>query len=134
MTFSTYLKYDSVVLAENVSEKDFIKSVTSYSSIDDALMHLEDEYIEWYMLHINSPSLNNALKKLNIQGLQETDITLGYAPAEDRIIKNIKYKGQFITVEYDRELGSWFPAIRFRSIISALKYIKSEVDYDEKMV
>lgn len=135
MKFKAYNEaFNSIVLAENVSEKEFIKAINSYSSIDDALTKLSDEYIEWYMLNINSKTLIKKLKKLNIQGITEEEITLGFGTADKKITKSIKYKGQFITVEYDRDLGSWFPAIRFRSIISALKYIKKQVDYDEQDV
>ena len=137
MTFNNYRNQEPI-LAEGIKEIDFINAINSYTSIDDALLRLDDEYIEWYMMNMNSKKVKNLLKRLNISGLHEdtqnTQTTLGYAPSADRITKSIKYKGQFITVEYDRELGSWFPAIRFRSIISALKYIKAEVDFDEKNI
>ncbi len=132
--FKDYCKLQNISIAEGVTEKDFITAVKSYSSIDDAMLGLDDKFIEWYLLNVNSKSLNRALRKLKINlhetsNILEDDITLGYAPSNDKITKNIKYKGQYITLEYDRELGSWFPAIRFRSIITALKYIKSQVDY-----
>lgn len=133
MTFKTY---NNIVLAEGVSEQSFLQAINSYSSIEDAMVNLKDEFIEWYLLNLNSKSLKHKLKKLHIDGISEAEIerTLGFAPAADKVVKNIKYKGQFITIEYDRDLGSWFPAIRFRSIISAMKYIKGQVDYDEKNI
>ena len=146
MKFKSYIsttKKDVINIQEkSISEKDFLNGINSYTSINAALANLPEEYTEYYLLNINSKSLNKQLKDLHIQGIHETnesilgtaDRTLGFAPTKDRIIKNIKYKGQYITVEYDRELGSWFPAIRFRSIISALKFIKDQVDYDTKQV
>jgi len=122
--------FNSIPIAENITKDDFIQKIKSYSTIDDALLGLPDEYIEYYMINMNS--LNKELKKLKKLNLQEEEKTLGYAPAPKKIIKQIKYKGQYITVEYDPELQSWFPAIRFRSIMTALKYIKKQVNYSEK--
>ena len=129
-------------LAENVTYKDFITKVKGYSSIDDALLHLSDEYTEWYLLNINNKILNKELKKLKLEETEKTketeltedDLTLGYAPQPKKITKNIKYKGQYITVSYDPDLGTWFPTIRFRSISTALKYIKAHVDYNSKNI
>jgi hypothetical protein len=131
MNFKEYTKLHDVKLAENVNMNDFVKKVSSFSNIDDAMLSLPDEYVEWYLLNINNKKLHKLLKKLNIN---EDDLTLGYAPSRTRIIKNIRYKGQYITIEYDPELSNWFPSIRFRSIVSALKYIKKEVDYDEENI
>ncbi len=143
---------EDLILAEGVSMQSFINSVKKYNTIDDALIHLSDENIEFYLLNINSRELNNLLKKNKIKSLQETclqetclqesGITLGMAPhlpaspsePKQTIFKNLKYKGQYITLEYNPELQSWFPTLRFRSIITALKYIKKQVDYNEKDV
>ena len=131
MNFKEHNTAYTSIVENKINMKEFINAVRSYSNIDDALGSLDPEYIEYYMININSKKLLKELQKIK---LVETDAekTLGYAPAEDKIIKTIKYRGQFITLEYDRDLGSWFPAIRFRSIISALKYIKKQVDYKEE--
>lgn len=135
-----FKNFNTIQLAENVTLSKFIKNVSSYSSLDDALAHLDDEYTEWYLLNINSKKLNSELKKINlVENLHnlynlDDNKTLGFSTKEKPLIKQIKYKGQYITVEYNRELGSWFPAIRFRSITTALKYIKNQVDYFEKNV
>ena len=126
-----FKEYNSIILAEGVTQKDFINQVKKYLSIDNALKYLQDEYIEWYLLNINNKKLQKELKSSN---LQEEELTTGYAPEPYKIRKNIKYKGQYITVSYDPELGTWFPTIRFRSIVSALKYIKRTVDYQEQDV
>lgn len=131
------IQTQEIILAEGVTSKSFINAVKQYKSIDDALLHLSDENVEFYLLNINSKEINNLLKKNKIQGLQETEITLGMAPGSDKqqnIYKNLKYKGQYITLEYNPELQSWFPTLRFRSIITALKYIKKQVDYNEENV
>jgi len=126
-----FKEYQSIILAENVTLDNFIKNVQNYSTLDDALANMEDDYIEWYLLNMNNKKLKQNLKKLK---LYEDDVTLGYAPEPKKIKKNIKYKGQFITVEYDPELATWFPMIRFRSIVSALKYIKRTVDYNTENI
>ena len=121
--------FNNIQLAEKVTLDDFVTKVKSYNSIDDALKSLSDEYTEFYLLNMN----NKKLKKLLKNKLQEDwEETLGYAPEPKKIRKNLKYKGQYITVEYDPELQTWFPMLRFRSIVTALKYIKKHVDYTEK--
>ena len=129
MNFTEHNTIYNSIVENKVTQREFITAVKSYSNIDDAMSHLSDEFIEFYLLNVNSTKLTKELKKLNI--VESIEHTLGYAPADDKIIKSIKYRGQFITLEYDRDLGSWFPAIRFRSIITALKYIKAQVDYEE---
>jgi hypothetical protein len=58
-------------------------------------------------------------------GLTEEE-TSGWG-REPGVIKKIRYKGEFITLQYDEDLG-WFPAVRFRSVVNALKYIKNIAD------
>lgn len=128
-------------LAEGVTEKSFITALKGYSNIDDAMAHLDDEYIEYYLINMDKKSLKNALKKYNIhikesikESYEDPEITLGYAPQDGTIVKNIKYKGQYITLTYNKELGTWNPEIRFRSVMTALKYIKAQVNYNQSDV
>jgi uncharacterized protein YihD (DUF1040 family) len=113
-----------------INLKEFLKSVNSYSNLDDALEHLPEEYIEFYLNNMNNKQLNSSLKKLKLQedfeDLTDLTRTLGTSPKEDKY-KKIHYKGEYIVLKYDDRWG-WMPAMTFRSIVQATKYIKKLVD------
>ena len=125
MTFKAY--------KEKVTLKDFINKVRSFNDIDTALASLDDNYIEFYMLNINNKKLKKELQKLNLLEDYE-ELIRGfnrYVPDDtQKIVKKIKYKGQYLVLTYDKELQLWFPSIQFRSITTALKYIKKTADYE----
>jgi hypothetical protein len=120
-------------LNESINKSDFIQGVSKYSSLDDALMNLPDEYTEFYFKHINDKKLEKTLKKLKlVENINEVtdvltyDVTVGTSP-QDQKFKRIHYKGEYIVIKYDERFG-WIPSISFRSIPKALKYIKKVFD------
>jgi uncharacterized protein YihD (DUF1040 family) len=112
-----------------VTLNQFLQAVNSYSSLDDALENLPDDYIEFYLNNMNNKQLNKNLKKLK---LIEADFeiyntqTLGTSPQSGKY-KKINYKGEYIILKYDDRYG-WIPAMSFRSISQATKYIKKLAD------
>lgn len=118
------------LVTESVTEKDFIKAVSKYKDIDTALENLSDEYVEFFMLNINNKKFMNKLKKnikLNEYAIDtDNKTTTKWSPDEPKVRK-IRYKGEFITLQYDSELG-WLPTVRFRSVVNALRYIKKIAD------
>lgn len=108
------------IIQEEITLDSFLLAVDEYLTFDDALVDLDESYFQFYI--DNEDILNKSLK------LSEADLTIGMSPTEEVRYKTVKYKGNFITLVYDPDLHSWFPTIRFRSIIPALKYGKSLAD------
>jgi len=111
-------------LAESITEKKFFSEIKKYPDIDTALMNLPDTFTEFYLLNINDKNFNKKLKKYT--KVNEAEETSGWG-REEGAVKKIRYKGEYITLTYDEDLG-WLPAVRFRSVVNALKYIKKLAD------
>ena len=116
---------------ESLDIEKFLAKVSKYDSLDDALLSLPDSYIEFYFK--NSKLLNKSLKNMGLVEsiTPENPGYVGWSPTPqgtETTYKNIKYKGNIITLEYNPELRTWFPQVRFRSVTQALKYAKSLVD------
>ena len=113
----------------NITLKQFLQAVKSYSTLDDALEKLPDDYIEFYLKNINNKTLNKELKKINLtEDFYEPyqTKTVGTSPSTNKF-KQIRYKGEFIVLKYDERWG-WLPSMTFRSITQATKYIKKLAD------
>lgn len=121
MKFKEYLE---IPLAESITEKKFFSEIKKYPDIDTALMNLPDTFTEFYLLNINDKNFNKKLKKYT--KVNEAEETSGWG-REEGAVKKIRYKGEYITLTYDEDLG-WLPAVRFRSVVNALKYIKKLAD------
>ncbi len=121
---------ENITINEKIKMSDFIKSVNSHSSLDDALENLPDEYIEFYLKNMNSKKLKSELQKLKLTEDEDYEIkqqqTLKTSPDSDKY-KKIHYKGEFIILRYDERWG-WVPQMAFRSITQASKFIKNIVD------
>jgi uncharacterized protein YihD (DUF1040 family) len=111
-----------------INLKQFIQAVNSYSNLDDALENLPEEYIEFYLNNMNNKDLNKNLKRLKLQEEFEPyqDQTLGTSPSSTKF-KKIHYRGEYIILKYDSRWG-WIPAMSFRSITQATKYIRKLAD------
>ncbi len=125
MGFKKYIKTNPYSLIENeISMDSFVKKVQGYKTIDQALEKLGDDYVLYYLTNINNKKLHKKLV------LKEDDFTLGTstqgATAGKPITKKLKYRGEYIVLVFDREIGAWFPSIQFRSITNALKYIRNQ--------
>ena len=129
-SFKNYIKPNLEDLYEgtNVSMKDFIKAVNSYSNIDDALASLPDEYTEFYIKNINNKDLSKELKKLKLVEDWEysPDQTTQMSPQPGKF-KRIHYKGDYIIMKYTEGQG-WTPYLTFRSISKALRFAKGLAD------
>jgi uncharacterized protein YihD (DUF1040 family) len=113
-----------------VTLKQFLQAVNSYSNLDDALENLPEEYIEFYLNNMNNKDLNKNLKKLKLIEAEDFEVydtrTTTVSPQIDKF-KKIHYKGEYIILKYDPRWG-WIPAMTFRSITQATKYIKKLAD------
>lgn len=134
-SFKGYIKPDLESLYEgtNVAFNDFIKSVNGYSNLDDALLHLPEEYTEFYLKNINNKKLTKELEKRNLIEMVENwnteyspDQTTAQSPEPSKF-KRIHYKGEYIILKYEDGIG-WIPFLGFRSITKALKYAKELAD------
>lgn len=133
----TLLEQEQIIIEtknNNISLDSFLLDVSSYNTLDEALEELDDIYLEFYSNNQNQ--LDKALKKMNMLETEaglgegaESPGELGWSPDADNIrYKTIKYKGELITLVWDPVLRTWFPTIRFRSVVAALKYGKSLVN------
>ncbi len=112
---------------EKITISSFLTKIAQYSTLDQALVELPEEYLEFYFN--NEKLLQKSLKKLHLtEASREDPGYLGWAPPEEKIHKNIKYKGNIITLEWDSELKTWFPQVRFRGITESVKYAKKLVN------
>ena len=140
MSFKKYIQetdiksiIESIIVNENITIKDFIKSVNSYSSLDDALENLSDDYIEFYLKNMNNKALNKELKKrklIEFYDLEQNDLNVGMSPKPETV-KKIHYKGNYIVLSFDPVKG-WVPGVSFRSISKATKFIKKIYDEFEQ--
>ncbi len=103
----------------------FLDAIKDYNTLEEFLS-THDEYIQFYS--DNERDLNITLKKLNITEAEET---LGWSGGGDKI-KTIRYKGEFINLEYNHNLNSWLPTVRYRSVINALKQGKALFELSQK--
>ncbi len=120
---------ETTTIHENITIDSFVNHVVKIGSLEDALSQLDDENIQFYS--DNERIINKTLKKHGINETWNSSEAPGYAGwsgAKDFKFKNIKYKGEIITLEWDPELSTWQPTIRMRSVIHALKYGKKLVD------
>ena len=119
------------ILSEQINERAlddelFLLKVSNFSSIEDALTKLGNEYIEYFSKH--EKRLKKPLSKLNLLESAETAGHLGFARPEETVTKKIKYKGEIILVTWDNINAVWVPEVAKRSIVQALRYGKFLVD------
>lgn len=107
---------------------EFVEAVLEYDTLDLALVNLDESYFQFYV--DNQKIVDKTLRKVGLNESEPDDdkSTLGWSRPDKIVYKTIKYKGEYITLVFDPELGSWFPTIRFRSIIKAMKYGKELAD------
>jgi hypothetical protein len=120
------------ILNEDIKKKDiitidsFVSNVDKIGNLDDALDLLNDEHLQFYS--DNERQINKVLRKRNLLedwGSPEGPGYTGWARSPEKKIKTIKYKGEIISLEWDPELATWMPVIRFRSVTQALKFGKT---------
>ncbi len=125
-------KFEDKVDISAISIDSFIDEVILYNTIDEALYDLDEAYMEFYMNNQDIIERTASFKEfIGMNESAESPGTSSWAPDfEKTVYKNIKYKGHILTLEYNHDLQTWFPSIRFRSVVKSLKYIKNEVDED----
>ena len=109
---------------KNITINSFIEKIKKYQSLEQALIELPQEYLEFYVN--NEKEISKAVKRLFES--QETQGYLGYAPPQETKTKVIKYKGQLIHLKWDDDSKNWVPMVAFRNILSAVRYGKKLVD------
>ena len=109
---------------KKVTISKFLKEIDAFDSLDDFLSNQPDNYLQFYL--DNAKTLDKTLSKMNIK--EATTLGMSTGDSEEVTYKSIKYKGNFITLEYSPELGSWLPTVRFRSVVQALRYAKGVAD------
>lgn len=113
----------------DISMDSFLLDVTSYSSLDEAFENLSDAHLNFYT--DNQDIIEKALYNMNFDIVESSEDPgyTGWSPDTDEVkYKTIKYKGNIITLVWEPELRTWFPTVRFRSIVQALKHGKSQID------
>ena len=111
---------------EELDDAKFIRKVSNFSSLDLALVELEDEYIEYYAR--NEKRLDRSLKRLHLKEGTEDPGYLGMSRPDETIRKKIKFKGEILILEWDNNNRVWIPLIAKRTIVGALKYAKTLVE------
>ena len=119
------------VLSQEISDRVlddelFLQEVSKYSTLEEALSILDDEYVGYYST--NEKSLTLSLKKLDLIESVEQPGYLGFARPDEKVIKKIKYKGEILLIEYDTDNQVWVPSVAKRSIVQAIRYAKFLVD------
>lgn len=113
------------VMTESVSEQElsletFLEEVSCYTCLDEALYYSDNSYFQFYLE-------NEDIISRNLVETEQPGYT-GWSPSNKLAIKTIKYKGHILALEFDPELGTWQPTVRFRSVVNALKYGKTVID------
>ena len=112
---------------EKITMDIFLDKVSKFSSLDQALVELDQAYLEFYMN--NQKKADKSLKSLNIhEATAETPGYAGFAAPQATIYKKIKYRGEIMVLKYDDELRLWIPLPAFRSIVQAMSYSKNLID------
>lgn len=109
----------------DITLDEFLLTISEYESFDQALSELDESYLQFYI--DNQNILDKSIYNQSLFESEETNYS-GWSAPEGQRFKTIKYKGEYITLEYEPELESWFPSVRFRSIVSAMKYGKALAD------
>ncbi len=107
-----------------ITVDSFVTSVENMGGLDQALEGLDDDEIQFYA--DNQRVIDRILTKRGLtEGLHpESPGYLGWSRPSKLKTKNIKHKGNIISLQFDPELGTWQPTMRFRSVTSALKFGK----------
>ena len=128
MTFKDTVITEEQNEAKKITIDSFLLKVNEFSSIDDALSSLPDEYLEFYAK--NEKKLQKSLENLNLaeEWTPETPGYVGFSKVEEKKVKTIKYKGGLLHLVWDPEIGTWMPFLGFRSVVQALKYAKKLAD------
>ena len=109
-----------------ITMDSFVISVENMGGLDQALEGLDDDEIQFYS--DNQRAIDRVLSKrglLEAEGLHpESPGYLGWSRPSKLKTKNVKYKGNIISLQFDPDLGTWQPTMRFRSVTQALKYGK----------
>lgn len=120
--------FKDIIEENNISNSSFLLTVSKYSSLDDALIDLPSEYLDYYAN--NQKTLEKSLKRLKLleNYSPEAPNDVGFSRSKLKIIKKIKYKGEIGILTWDPDVGVWVPRIGKRSIVAALKYLRAEID------
>ena len=114
-----------------ITVDSFVLSVENMGGLDQALEELDDDELQFYS--DNQKQIDRLLQKRGLMEVIEVMEAiaspenrgyLGWARPLELKTKNIKYKGDIISLEFDPDLGTWQPTMRFRSVTKALKYGK----------
>jgi len=128
--FKDIIQQEEQLFNESITLEIFLDSVSSYSTLDEAFVHLPDTFIQFYLENenlLNKSLISLQLLEAGARGPESPSYT-GWSPDaqnDDIVYKTIKYKGILLTLEYNPELKSWFPQVRFRSITKALRHAKA---------
>ena len=120
---------DKINERRKITLDSFIDIIYTYGTLDQAILDLDDDMLQFYS--DNFKVIDKLLIKHKLvedYASPETPGYLGWARAKDDKIKNIKYKGNIISLQWDTELATWQPTVRFRSVTESLKYGKMLVD------
>ena len=117
--------------AQKITIDSFIETVASYGSLDDAVLELDDDMLQFYSNNLRV--LDKLLKKRDLMesiqyGSPGEQGYHGWSRSGEDKTKTIKYRGHLISLAWDAELGTWQPTVRFRSVSESLKYGKKLVD------
>ena len=128
--FEDIIQQQETLFNESLDIEKFLSKVQGYSTLDEAFSDLSEEYLQFYFE--NSNVLEKSLINLNLleAGLNgpESPSYVGWSPEAEKteiIYKTVKYKGILLTLEYNPELKTWFPQVRFRSVTKALNHAKA---------
>ncbi len=112
-----------------ITVDSFVQSVENMGGLDQALEGLDDDELQFYS--DNQRGLDRILQKRGLMEMEEAFITspeargyVGWSRPLELKVKSINYKGDIISLEFDPDLGTWQPSMRFRSVTKALKYGK----------
>ncbi len=114
-----------IEINEKITIDSFVSDIEDLGSLDVVLDSLDDESLQFYS--DNEKQIDKLLKRRNLSENWNSPEDSGYAgwsPSDKRKVKTIKYKGDIISLEWDPELATWQPSVRFRSVTKALKYGK----------
>jgi len=123
------MSFNSIISETRISTDSFLIKVGEYSTFEDALVNLPDEYLEFYLK--NEKKLKRPLSRIiNMDENWSAEGPGDVAQSKDstKKVKTIKYRGQLFHLVWDPEIGSWSVIPGFRSITQALRYGKELVD------